>query len=112
MNRRHLLQRLAGLGSGLLLPATVEENAEAVRRYWALDRTMVPLTWDFWLRGPAYTAAPFYEGVAVNRTDSRVIDLMVHMPSRLRPTYEGDPLQWILNPLPGINRVGRVTTLG
>jgi hypothetical protein len=41
MNRRHLLQGLAGLGAGLLLPATVEENAEAVRRYWALDRTMV-----------------------------------------------------------------------
>jgi hypothetical protein len=112
MNRRHLLQRLAGLGSGLLLPATVEENAEAVRRYWALDRTMVPQTWDFWLRGPTYTAGPFYEGVAVNVGDGRVMDVMVSMPARVTPTDAGDPLQWILNPLSGINRVGRVTTQG
>jgi hypothetical protein len=37
MNRRHLLQSLATLG---LVAAT----PEPVRRYWALDRTMVPDT--------------------------------------------------------------------
>ncbi|MDQ3124784.1 MAG: hypothetical protein M3Q74_04190 [Pseudomonadota bacterium] len=41
MDRRTLLKGIAGAAAGLVLPTTVGENAEAVRRYWALDRTMV-----------------------------------------------------------------------
>ena len=36
LSRRHLIQGIAGLGAGLLLAATVEENAEAVERVCAL----------------------------------------------------------------------------
>lgn len=41
MNRRALLQGIAALSAGLILPPTLIENAEAERRFWALDRTMV-----------------------------------------------------------------------
>lgn len=36
MNRRELLAGLAGVAGGLILPASVAENAEAGRRWWAL----------------------------------------------------------------------------
>jgi len=41
MNRRDLLKGLAGIGAGIILPPTLAENAEAARRYWALDQTMI-----------------------------------------------------------------------
>lgn len=42
ISRRNLFKGVAGLTAGLLLPSTVQENAETARRYWSLDRTMVP----------------------------------------------------------------------
>lgn len=43
MQRRDLLKGVAGLTAGLLLPPTLQENAEAGRRFTIqLDRTMVP----------------------------------------------------------------------
>lgn len=42
MNRRSLLKGSLALATGLILPPTLAENAEAARRYWSLDRTMVP----------------------------------------------------------------------
>ena len=36
MNRRDLFKGLAGVAVGLILPPTLEENAEAGRRIWAL----------------------------------------------------------------------------
>lgn len=44
MNRRTLLGGALATVAGLLLPATLDENVEAVRRYWSLDRTMVTPT--------------------------------------------------------------------
>jgi hypothetical protein len=41
MDRRSFLKGALGLASALVLPPTVTENAEDVRRFWALDRTMV-----------------------------------------------------------------------
>lgn len=41
MNRRSFLKGLAGVGAALVLPPTLGENAEAARRFWALDQTMV-----------------------------------------------------------------------
>jgi hypothetical protein len=47
MSRRSLLKGIAGLAAGaLILPPTLEENVEAARRYWALDRTMVASPWE------------------------------------------------------------------
>lgn len=48
MNRRTFLQGIAAAAGALILPPTLEENAEAARRFWALDRTMVgkPLHWQ------------------------------------------------------------------
>jgi hypothetical protein len=40
VSRRSFLQGVAGIAAGLILPPTLAENAEAVRRYWVLDRTM------------------------------------------------------------------------
>jgi hypothetical protein len=42
MNRRTFLQGIAAAAGALILPPTLEANAEAARRYWALDRTMAP----------------------------------------------------------------------
>ncbi len=36
MNRRDLFKGLIGVTAGLILPPTLEENAEAGRRIWAL----------------------------------------------------------------------------
>ena len=36
VNRRTLLQGIAALGAGLILPPTLAENVQASRRYWAL----------------------------------------------------------------------------
>lgn len=36
MNRRNLFKGLAGVAGALILPATLEENAEAGKRIWAL----------------------------------------------------------------------------
>lgn len=52
LNRRALLTAALGAGATLILPPTLAENAEAARRYWALNQTMVPETWDVWTRGP------------------------------------------------------------
>lgn len=41
LDRRTLLKGIAAAGAALILPPTPAENAEAVRRYWALDRTML-----------------------------------------------------------------------
>lgn len=49
MIRRALLQGLVGVTAGLLLPPTLDENTEAAKRYWALDRTMV--TGRYWESG-------------------------------------------------------------
>jgi hypothetical protein len=47
IGRRDLLKGFAGFAAGLILPSTIVENTEATRRYWALDRTMLPLgTWQ------------------------------------------------------------------
>lgn len=40
-NRRTFLQAVAGAAVGLVSPPTVAENAEAVRRLWFLDGTML-----------------------------------------------------------------------
>jgi hypothetical protein len=44
--RRTILKGLAATAAGLILPPTLAENAEAVRRYWALDRTMLSLGYE------------------------------------------------------------------
>ena len=41
ITRPRLLQGFAFGAAGLLLPMTLAENAEAARRFWALDQTMV-----------------------------------------------------------------------
>jgi hypothetical protein len=41
IDRRTLFKGIAGLAGGLILPPSVAENAEAARRYWSLDRTMI-----------------------------------------------------------------------
>lgn len=45
LNRRALLTAALGAGTALILPPTLADNAEAARRYWALDQTMVPGSW-------------------------------------------------------------------
>jgi hypothetical protein len=40
MNRRTLLKGFAAGVAGLMVPVTVAEAAEDVRRYWSLDQTM------------------------------------------------------------------------
>ena len=50
MNRRHFLKALAG-GAALALLPTVAENADEARRYWALDRTIVPRDDVYWANG-------------------------------------------------------------
>jgi len=44
------LKGLTATAAGVLVPTTFDENAEAVRRYWALDRTMVqpPVSTHTW----------------------------------------------------------------
>jgi hypothetical protein len=41
MDRRTFLKGLTGLGAALILPPSLVDNAEAARRFWALDRTMI-----------------------------------------------------------------------
>ncbi len=75
LNRRQLVQRLAALTAGVILPPTLTENAEAVwsvnqygerivsrdqeRRYWALDQTMLPDRRSWWTT--THLADPGYE---------------------------------------------------
>jgi hypothetical protein len=40
--RRGFLVGMAATTAGLILPLTLAENAKAARRYWALDRMMLP----------------------------------------------------------------------
>ena len=59
MNRRQLLKGIAALGAGLILPPTLAENTETVRRYWALGAIPAPIPeWNFeWncvMRGPEH----------------------------------------------------------
>jgi hypothetical protein len=72
--RRGFLVGSAAVAAGLLLSPTLAENAEAARRYWALDRTMLGS-----VRVPpsAYlgydvvsTLPPYYHGRPINpKTD-------------------------------------------
>jgi hypothetical protein len=59
MNRRLLLKGAIALAGGLLLPPSLVENAEAVTRYWVLDRThlapRIPEGWTTTFRGPDQT---------------------------------------------------------
>lgn len=40
LTRRGFLRGAFGVGAALVLPKSLEENIEHVRRFWALDRTM------------------------------------------------------------------------
>lgn len=42
MNRRSLFKGLMGVAGGLILPPTLEENAEASKKIWALGRWSEP----------------------------------------------------------------------
>jgi hypothetical protein len=64
LNRRTLLKGLAAVGVGLILPPTLEENAEAARRFWALDATMVP----GWVETHGYGVVPITEWIQDIRT--------------------------------------------
>lgn len=47
LSRRSFLKGLAATAGALVLPPTLTDNAEAARRFWALDRTMVgPPKWQ------------------------------------------------------------------
>lgn len=62
MNRRGFLKgALAVTAGAIILPATLEENAEAVRRYWALDQSMVPQVWDAHVQDRWTTGAPYID---------------------------------------------------
>lgn len=55
LTRRNLLAGAAALGATLILPPTLAENAEAARRYWALDRTMAGP--PGWIMTPKFDAS-------------------------------------------------------
>jgi hypothetical protein len=72
MNRRTLLGGALATAAGLLLPATLDENVETVRRYWSLDRTMVtPASYEHvtpkyehtWKWEPSQTFTLTFDGV-------------------------------------------------
>ncbi len=77
MNRRDLLKGVAGLTAGLVLPASVAENAEVAKRYWSLGampngRTsaFIP-SGTFWLSWNEKTLGP----VAYNAVGIDVVSL-------------------------------------
>lgn len=46
LSRRQLLAGAAGLAGSLILPPTLEENAEAAQRWWALGRVPSYGSWN------------------------------------------------------------------
>jgi hypothetical protein len=66
INRRTFLAGAAALTTGLILPPSPTENAEAVRRYWSLDRTMMhkPGEWQIVFREPEHLGMLGYQAAA------------------------------------------------
>ena len=65
MNRRLFLQSL-GLGAAaLILPPTLAENTETVRRYWALGAIPAPIPeWNCVMRGPEHLGLGGWQAAA------------------------------------------------
>lgn len=64
VTRRTLLKGLLVTSATILLPPSLTDNAAVARRYWMLDRTMLPPSldgWQFFRRGPEHLGMPAYE---------------------------------------------------
>lgn len=102
MNRRELLRRGFELGAaGLILPMV-----EPIRRYWSLDRTMIPATpapYDR-VRIGDYTDTTIYsEWVAVDYTPVVTdVELVVLLNGQevAYPLRRSSPSTWETGPLP------------
>ena len=77
VSRRTVLKGFAAATSALVLPPTLTDNAEAARRFWALDSTMVTPEPEWGMFGPYNTAASFSEWVeAYESRDHPLIDTL------------------------------------
>jgi hypothetical protein len=81
MNRRSFVKGLAAVGASLVLPPTLEENAEAVQRFWALDRTMVP----GWVETHGYGVVPITDWIHAPYDDRYIIEVgQLYTPAPMR----------------------------
>ena len=77
VSRRTFLKGLAAASAALVLPPTLTDNAEAARRFWALDSTMVSPEPEWGMFSPYNTAASFAEWVEAYETrDHPLIDTL------------------------------------
>jgi hypothetical protein len=63
LSRRTVLKGLAASAAALLLPPSLIDNAEAAKRFWALDSTMLGPEPDWGMFGPYNSAASFGQWV-------------------------------------------------
>jgi hypothetical protein len=59
LSRRTILKGLAASAAALVLPPSLTDNAEAAKRFWALDSTMLGPEPDWGMFGPYNSGASF-----------------------------------------------------
>jgi hypothetical protein len=78
LSRRSFLKAVAATGAALLLPPSLTDNAEAAKRFWALDSTMLGPEPDWGMFGPHNSGASFGQWVeAYERRDTPFADWML-----------------------------------